>query len=228
MMSALYEGEIAKFNATYDTRFDSFETLERAEQWRIDTDLSNAYETRDNVEFLKKCVDQYYKTAKEAILRYDPNHLFFGDKLNANSDSADTVLPVTAKYTDVLFYQMYGKYEVQKPSLDQWSKKVHMPVINGDSAYTHIKDKMPRPYGPIADSEIQNAEWTLEFFENAFSRPEFVGWHYCGLIDTPLKLVAKESDRQHSGLFDGYGKPYDALHETLSKCSSELYNIATN
>ena len=165
---------------------------------------------------------------KLAALRYDPNHLFFGDKLNGNSDSVDTVLPVTAKYTDVLFYQMYGKYEVQKPSLDQWNKKVDMPIINGDSAYTHIKDKMPRPYGPIADSEIQNAEWTLEFFENAFSRPEFVGWHYCGLIDTPLKLVAKESDRQHSGLFDGYGKPYHALKKALSKCATELYNIASN
>lgn len=227
LMSKIYEGNIQKFNETYTTQFDSFEALEKAERWRLETDLSNSSETRDNVEFLKTCVDQYYKTAKAAIYRYDSNHLFFGDKINGNSDAVDTLLPVTTKHTDVLFYQMYGKYEVQRPSLDRWSKMVDIPIINGDSAYTHIKDNMPRPYGPIANSENQNAEWTFEFFNHAFGRPEFVGWHYCGLIDTPLKLVAKESERQHSGLFDGYGNPYSALKETLLKCSNELYKIGS-
>lgn len=53
---------------------------------------------------------------------------------NSNSDAVDTLLPVTTKYTDVLFYQMYGKYEVQRPILDRWSKNVDLPIINGDSA----------------------------------------------------------------------------------------------
>jgi len=96
-----------------------------------------------------------------------------------------------------------------------------------DSAYTHIKEKLPQPYGPIADSEQQNATWTEAFFYKAFARPEFVGWHVCGLIDTPVKLVKKESNRQHSGLFDGFGNPYKIIEETISKCSGELYQVAS-
>ena len=163
-MHDLYRGRISDFNATYDTQFDSFAALEATEDWRPHTDLSNGNETRDNIEFLKKVVARYYQTARDAIRRYDPNHLFFGDKLNANTDSLDTVLPVTSQFADIVFYQMYGRYEVQRPGLDRWSKTAGLPVINGDSAFTMIADSMPRPYGPVADSLEQRAEWTAEFF----------------------------------------------------------------
>ena len=161
----LYGGKIGDFNTTYGTSFDSFDALERAKQWRQQTDLSNASETRDNIEFLKRVVFKYYQTAREAIRRYDPNHLFFGDKINANTDALDTVLPVTSQFTDVVFYQMYARYEVQRPGLDRWSRRVDMPFVNGDSAYTMITDDMPRPYGPVADNLAQRIEWTEEFFQ---------------------------------------------------------------
>lgn len=224
-MKDLYRGRIKDFNATYGARFKSFDALAAAENWRPGTDLSNANETRDNIVFLKQVVGKYYQTARDAIRRYDSNHLFVGDKINANTDSLDTVLSVTSQYTDVVFYQMYARYEVQEPGLDRWSRIVDKPFINGDSAFTMITDTMPRPYGPIADKLEQRADWTEEFFRKAFARPEFVGWHYCGLIDAS-QLVARKQDRQHSGLMDGYGNPYPILEEKIKACSSEMYSIA--
>ena len=221
----LYGGKIGDFNTTYGTSFDSFDALERAKQWRQQTDLSNASETRDNIEFLKRVVFKYYQTAREAIRRYDPNHLFFGDKINANTDALDTVLPVTSQFTDVVFYQMYARYEVQRPGLDRWSRRVDMPFVNGDSAYTMITDDMPRPYGPVADGLAQRIEWTEEFFRGAFARPEFVGWHYCGLIDANNRIPSK-AGRQHSGLMDGFGRPYAGIKEALRRCVDGMYGIA--
>ena len=222
----LYRGEINDFNATYGTRFDSFAALASAEQWRPQTDLSNGNETRDNIEFLKRVVAKYYRTARDAIMRHDPNHLFVGDKINANTDSLDTILPVTSRFTDLVFYQMYARYEVQKPGLDRWSKLADKPLINGDSAFTMITETMPRPYGPIADSLKERADWTTEFFRSAFARPDFVGWHYCGLIDGSNRVEGKR-DRQHSGLLDGYGEPYPALKDALTMCADEIYSIAS-
>lgn len=224
-MNEVYRGSIKDFNTTYGTQFDSFDDLTVAENWRPHTLLSNANETRDNTVFLKRVVGKYYETTRNAIRRYDPNHMFVGDKLHANTDSLDTVLPVTSKYTDIIFYQMYARYEVQQPGLDRWSKQVDKPFINGDSAFTMTTDTMPRPYGPIADDLKTRAEWTDEFFRNAFARPEFVGWHYCGLIDASL-LVPRKASRQHSGLLDGYGNPYPALEKVLKNCSTEIYSIA--
>lgn len=224
-MRDLYRGDIRDFNATYGSRFDSFDALATAEQWRPHTDLSNANETRDNVEFLKRVVAKYYQTARDAIRRHDPNHLFLGDKLNANTDSLDTVLPVTSRFTDLVFYRMYGRYEVQKPGLDRWSRRADKPLINGDSAFTMITDNMPRPYGPVADSLEERAAWTEEFFRSAFARPEFVGWHYCGLIDGSNRVSGKRA-RQHSGLMDEFGEPYSLLRTVLETCSDEMYRIA--
>lgn len=224
-MQEVYRGRIKDFNTTYGTKFKSFDALAGAENWRPDTRLSNANETRDNIVFLKRVVGRYYEVTRNAIRRYDPNHMFVGDKLHANTDSLDTVLPVTSKYTDIIFYQMYARYEVQKPGLDRWTEQVDKPFINGDSAFTMTTDTMPRPYGPIADDLAQRAEWTEEFFRKAFARPEFVGWHYCGLIDASL-LVPRKWSRQHSGLLDGYGNPYPALEKVLKTCSSEIYSIA--
>jgi hypothetical protein len=225
-MQDLYRGNIADFNATYGTTFDSFGALAVAEKWREATDLSNANETRDNVAFLQRVVAKYYETARDAIRRYDSNHMFFGDKLNANTDTVDTVLPVTSQYTDVVLYQMYGRYEVQEPALDRWSRATGKPFINGDSAFTMVTPSMPRPYGPVADSLQQRADWTAEFFLQAFGRPDFVGWHYCGLIDATQKIPRKQA-RQHSGLLSEYGKPYPELFKAIKGCSDQLYEIAT-
>ncbi len=226
-MQDVYRGKISDFNATYRTPFDSFDALASAADWRPHTDLSNGNETRDNVEFLHRVVAKYYQTARDAIRRYDSNHLFFGDKINANTDTLDTVLPITSRFTDIVFYQMYARYEVQKPGLDRWSKIADKPLINGDSAFTMITDSMPRPYGPVADSLQQRAEWTAEFFRKAFARPEFVGWHYCGLIDASM-LVLRKQDRQHSGLLNGFGEPYPLLKQVLEACTDEMYQIATH
>ncbi len=226
-MRDIYRGQISDFNATYGTQFDSFDALQTAENWRPHTDLSNGNETRDNIEFLQKVVAKYYQTTRDAIRRYDPNHLFVGDKINANTDALDTLLPITSQFTDIVFYQMYARYEVQKPGLDRWYKIADKPLINGDSAFTMITDTMPRPYGPVADNIEQRAEWTDEFFRNAFARPEFVGWHYCGLIDAS-NLIAQKQDRQHSGLLTGYGEPYPELLKVLQTCTAEMYDIATH
>ncbi len=77
--------------------------------------------------------------------------MFVGDKINANNDSLNIVLLITSQFTDIVFYQMYARYQVQEPGLDRWSKITNKPLINGDSSFT-ITDSMPRPSGPVADN----------------------------------------------------------------------------
>jgi hypothetical protein len=179
------------------------------------------------VEFLKVCVDTYYQVGRDAIRKYDENHMFLGDKIHANTDTMDTVLPVTHKYTDIVMYQMYAKYEVQEPGLNRWAKVCDKPFLNGDSAFTMVTEDMPRPYGPIADTLEQRAEWTKEYMEKSFARPDYVGWHYCGLIDATMKHPRKQG-RQHSGLIDQYGKPYELLQSYIRDFTKNMYQIASS
>ncbi|MCK4749646.1 MAG: hypothetical protein KAT15_21475, partial [Bacteroidales bacterium] len=132
----------------------------------------------------------------------------------------------TAKYTDIVMYQMYAQYDIQKIGLDRWSRAVDKPFMNGDSAYALSMDDIPWPFGPIADSMEQRIAWTEEFFTKAFSRPEFVGWHYCGVIDTTTKNP-KKIERQHSGLVNQYGQPYESLQNSIKELSGNMYQIAS-
>ena len=45
---------------------------------------------------------------------------------------------VAENHPDVVVYQMYARYEVQKPGLDRWSGVTDKPFINGDSSFTMI------------------------------------------------------------------------------------------
>ena len=221
----IYRDRIGDFNTTYTTSFDSFDSLKAAENWRPNTDLSNSNEMRDNTEFLKQVVGKYYETALGAIRKYDSNHMFIGDKLNANTDSLDTVLPVTSQYTDIIFIQMYGRYDIQCRGLDRWRDMSDKPFINGDSAFTMITENMPRPYGPVATDVIERSEWIEELFMNLIARPEVIGWHYCGLIDTPNLIAGKEL-RQHSGVYDTYGNPYTELTSSIKNLTRNLYRTS--
>jgi hypothetical protein len=62
-MREVYGGDISRFNVAYGTTFGSFETLERALNWRPQTDADNALETRDNLFFLERVVERYYAMA---------------------------------------------------------------------------------------------------------------------------------------------------------------------
>jgi hypothetical protein len=236
-MRELYRDRIADFNATYETAFASFDDLAQSANWRPTTDLSNGNETRDNVEFLKRVVAQYYETARDAIRRHDPHHLFVGDKLNANTDTVDTVLPVTARYTDLVFYQMYAEYGVQQQGLDRWTRVVDQPFLNGDSAFACVTEMTPKPYGPVAFDQQQRADWTREFIERVFARPDFVGWHYCGLIDTwkaggagsyfeRADEFGQSGGRQHTGLLMADGAPYQPMQAVIKAASDQLYHVA--
>ena len=223
----LHRNNISSFNSVYSTDFASWDSLASATNWRERTDYNNETELRDNTEFLRECVDTYYRKAKEALRRYDNNHLFFGDKINANTNTLDTVLDITVSHTDIVFYQMYARYPDQQKVLDRWTSRIDKPFLNGDSSFSFVSEMMPHPYGPHADDQRERAQWTKEFVESAFARTDFVGWHICGILDS-WKIMAGKSDKQHAGLMSPTGDYYPEMERTVRDLSDRLYKIATN
>ncbi len=64
------------------------------------------------------------------------------EQINANSDTLDTVLDITSQYTDLVFYQMYARYEKQREILDRWTARVGKPFLNGDSSFSFTSKMM--------------------------------------------------------------------------------------
>jgi agarase len=219
-----YRDDFAAFSADYGTSFATWSELLAAEQWRANTDMSNARELSDNAAFLEKCVDRYYTKVVAAIRAHDPHHLIFGDKLNANTDATNAVLHVTERHCDVVFYQMYGRWEEQRKGLDEFRKRTRKPLFNGDSSFAVTSEMMPSPYGPHARDQVERGEWTLEYAKNAFAERDFVGWTVCGWVDTWKTMPGKE-DKQHAGFFGPLGEPHTPYIQRLREISDRLYEF---
>jgi hypothetical protein len=144
-----------------------------------------------------------------------------------DTNCQDVIAPEFATHCERLAQQIAGPLK-DDPFLIGYAMTdgpLFTQEINGDSAFTTVTDTMPRPFGPVADNLTQRAQWTDEFFRRAFARPDFVGWHYCGLIDASQRVPRKQ-DRQHSGLLDGFGHPYPEIQQALKTATAELYEIA--
>lgn len=221
-----YGDGISGFNRTYGTAFATWHALAAARDWRPRTDYANDREIEDNTAFLRACVETYYRKARAALRRFDSHHLFLGDKLNGNSNQLDVVLDITARYTDVVFYQIYGHYEDHAAMMDQWTDRVDIPFLNGDSTFSYTSDMMPSPYGPQAENQAQRAEWITAFGEAVFARPDFVGWHLCGVIDT-LRTMRGKDAKQHAGVMNPWGEYYPEVEAAVQSLSTRLYALAS-
>ena len=224
-MRSQYNNKIGAFNQTYGTAFKNWQALAKARDWRPEFDSRNGKELQDNDAFLEEVVDRYYSVSTAALKRQDPNHLIFGDKLNANTNSAETVAHITSKYTDLVFYQQFGRWQEQRNILGRLSEASGKPLFNGDGAFHTPHDNMPNPHGPHAIDQKHRADLAIEFAEKAFALDTFVGWSICGWVDTWKSMPRKEL-KQHGGIMDAFGKPYQPLQDELKSFSERMYQVA--
>ena len=217
--------DISEFNTVYNSSFKEWEELKMAENWRPSMAAANQEEDEDNIAFLKTCVERYYSTAEAALRKVDKNHLFFGDKLFAETDSLEIIIEVTSKYTDLVCYQSYARWDDQKALLNRLAPKIDLPFLNGDSNYATPNEMLPNPYGRHATNHAERAAWMKEFCEGAFPRKEFVGWHMCGIIDTWKTMPTKE-EYQQQGIMSVTGEVYQDEAKVVKDISSRLYELA--
>ena len=225
-MKTIYSG-ISEFNNTYNTSYSSWTDLENATNWRKKTDFDNAKEISDNNLFNKICISKYYEVALASFRAVDQNHMFLGDKLNANiRDISELELLVDAvkDYVDVVLFQYYGKDQAQKDIQDLIASIGNKPMINGDGGFGSNDDpQMPNPQTPTAANQSQRAIWFNQYAKDAFSNPNFVGWHVCGVIDS--WAASSGTGRQKPGVMNPLGVAHQTVMDTLATLYSKVYKF---
>ncbi len=224
LMRERYTG-IAEFNRTYQSSFASFEDLQNTANWCPFIKAGDIDDAADDHEFLKKILDQYYSVGCAAVRKVDPNHMIFGDPLNANTAPPDDIVALMARHCDLIAYQCYGNYDLQRPLLDRWSAVTKKPLFHADSSFSVADEHMPDPIGVVcADHETRAREF-LDCATQLLARPDIVGWNWCGWMDMWSDW---KSDRQHTGLQNPFGKYHHPMPETMARFGAKLYNIGLN
>ena len=118
---------------------------------------------------LRELARSYYRTTREAVRRYDPNHLILGDRYEANAPLPAEVVDAALPFVDVLSFQ-----DFRRPArhLADWHRRTGKPVLLADAAGPGEVDAE----GFVANDGAWYAAVLAELLQN----PGCVGFHLCG------------------------------------------------
>ncbi len=155
------------------SRHSSLENLSKA--WQIDIDsqatikgltireeilISDTY-LKDQYDFVKLWVEQYYRVCINKIRKYDPNHLILGCRWGGTPSPA--VLEVEKQWADVVSRNNYRSnfYEL----FDDFYQAIDRPILNGEFStwtddYTLIRNPIEPPggYAPETRQKIKGRD----------------------------------------------------------------------
>ena len=138
---------------------------------------------------LTRLAQRYYQTTHDAIRRYDPNHLIFGDRYEANAPIAMEVVEAALPYVDVLSFQ---DFRDPITHLDYWYRQTGKPVLLADAA----KIKWMTEPGEFT---YNNGQWYADTLAQLHLNPGCIGFHLCGAY--------QRNKARRYGLLDEFENP---------------------
>jgi hypothetical protein len=216
---------------TYDLTASSWNDLAAKTGWSAVADSVKAGE--DSRAFLHNIIRQWYSVRKDAIRRYDPNHLIIGDKLNVNRDARDmeemsAVLRIMKDYVDLTCMQYYAPFAEQKPVLARIYAETQKPILNGDTTYLRNDERKKSDEFYTAMGETYSRELAA-----LFALPYYVGFHHCGYIrgfnlpyqnavakGDPAEIARLEKTKYRPGFISEFEEPIEPLIAPLIRAIS--------
>lgn len=139
--------------------------------------------------FMEAVADYYYRTAAEAIKRYDPNHLYLGSRLHYDSKHDAGVLRACARWCDVVSLNYYDNVFEPVESYFGGTLKENC----GEKPYIvtefYVKDMVSDPLyvnegaGDFVDSQKARGLWYSNFCIKLIEEGNCAGWQWFKYYD---------------------------------------------
>ena len=203
-------GEIAKLNAAWGTKHESWEALL---QGREAPDKKKAH--ADLTEFYTKAAEQYFRTVRDAIKATAPNQLYLGCRFAWANDRAAIA---TGKYCDVVSYNIYQRTiaDFKYPGADK-------PLIIGEFHFGALDRGMFHTgLVPVAN-QADRAQAYQDYVLGAVRHPQFVGTHWFQWMDEPTTGRVYDEENYQIGFVDIADTPYRETIEAIREVGSQLY-----
>ncbi len=150
---------------------------------------------------------QYYKVATEAVRRYDPNHLIFGDRYNLARAIPEPVIDAAKDFVDAISFQLGPPQETVSSRMRAWSERTGLPFIVADATTTAEPD-------PRLGGGRHSPDRYRNLLESMRDNPWCVGVNLCGGF--VRNRVRKK------GIYDELENPDRAAIEGITKVNREI------
>lgn len=179
-------------------------------------------------EFLRSVVRRYYQVTHDAIRRYDPNHLIFGDLVEGTDclpqgplEPPAAVFTEMNDYVDVLSINWYHPFGVIRETIERWRQTCDKPVFLGDSAFVTPNDLLSASE-PLFDggweklrvpTERARGEAYAENIREMAQSGYVLGWGWCSFMQNRVRRY---------GLKDRFDEPYECV-KVMRDFNRDLY-----
>jgi hypothetical protein len=217
-------GKIDKLNAAWNARLASWDELSN-KPYQFENEFTPATR-RDLGDFVSQFAERYFRTVRDTLKKYDPNHLYLGARFAwlVREDFAWTtpeVEAVAARYCDVISFNVY------LPRLDaRWDflKRLDKPAIIGEFNFGAPDRGMFYPGVLAAGNQAERARMYQEYVRSVAENPAFVGCHWFQYIDEPT-TGRDDGENINTGFVTVTDTVYLEMVAAAKKVNSEVYRI---
>lgn len=215
-------GGIEKLNAAWNARLASWDEVLQKPYHHLGDFTAAARE--DMGAFVKELALRYFRTIRETLKKYDPNHLYLGARFawlehEDFSWTTPEVEEVAARYCDVISFNIY------LPRVDaRWDflERLDKPAIIGEFDMGALDRGMFYPGIVGASSQSNRARLYQEYVRSVADHPAFVGCHFFQYSDEPL-TGRDDGENFNVGFVTVTDSVYPEMVEAAKAVNAEVY-----
>jgi len=198
---------------------------ERKSGKRRKSDLTDDDREAFRVHLAETC----FRICRDAIRKYDPNHLYLGARFYRDDKESPALLAAAGRHVDVVSINVYGVWTPTRDYIARWTEWSGKPVM------------ITEWYAKGDDTGLANltgAGWTVptqtdrgHFYQNfvlgLIEAQNCVGWHWFAYQDNDPTDPSPEPSGVNSnkGIVDVAYRPHQALLDAMKEMNEATYPL---
>jgi hypothetical protein len=207
---------IADLNAAWATQFADWLAL-ADKPFQPTGDFSQGMR-EDMSTFVKALAARYFRTVRDALKKYDPNHLYLGTRFAAYTREG---VEASAEFCDVLSFNIYRPRVEPAP----WSflNDLGKPAIAGEFHMGALDRGMFHAGLVKTADQAARATMFMDYVRSVLDNPAFVGCHYFKYADEPLTGRPGDGENYSIGFTTVVDGLYPEMIHAAKTVAGEMY-----
>lgn len=210
---------------------------DKAQEWldarkgRSGCTIADATEA-DKKAFIAYCYDVYLQKVTSALKRYDPNHLFLGDRFNQwNYELINEEMFKTAgKYVDVISINHYQRWQPEQGAMRNWESWSGKPFMVTEFYTKGLDSGLGNTTGAgwVVKTQNDRGLFYQNFVNELIRSGVCVGWQWFTYMDNDPTNTGADSSNidSNKGIVQWDCTRYDALINQMREINECTYNLA--
>ena len=208
-------GTAQKLNNAWGTALAGWDALDGPYQA---SQTPNEAQKADMGAFVHAFAHRYFTTVRDALKKYDPNHLYLGCRL---ANYTPEVVRAAAAVCDVVSFNIY------EPRLDPktwaFTQTLNKPCLIGEFHFGALDRGLFHPGLVSTPNQAARAAMFKDYVRSVTDNPAFVGAHWFQYTDEPLTGRVLDGENYNIGFVSVTDTPYPEMVRAARSVLGEAY-----